>query len=176
MVIEVNKALCGKGFGDLQRYSSIHGDVLMHKDIFPLTRKQCLRAHEDRELTMNLGSKRITLNTAFLGSQQTVAFLNGESYTNMTCEGTKKGEKMWLGPSNPAVPSKGREIVKNLFTLDLETKQFELDLEEKVLTVNRLGLEVTVDSFENLTHTDNSGTIVVDSDEIPKSSCKQTGK
>ena len=86
LVIEVNKAYCGKGFGDYLRYSSIHGDVLMYKDIFPLTRKQCLRAHEDRELTIKLGGKRITLNTDFLGSQQTVAFLNGESFTNLTCD------------------------------------------------------------------------------------------
>ena len=57
--------------------------------------------------------------------------------------------------------------------MDLETEQFELDLEEKVLTVPRLGLEVSVDSFNNLTNTDNSGTIVVDSEDIPKNSCEQ---
>ena len=94
LMVEVNKSYCGNGFGNYLRYSAIHGDVLMSKGIFPLTRKQCLRVHEDRELTIKLGKKRITLNTDFLGSQETVAFLNGEAFINQTCVGTEVDEKM----------------------------------------------------------------------------------
>ena len=102
-------------------YSSVSGEVLMSKSIFPLTKKQCSRAHQDESLTISLGKKRVTLNTDFLGTQETVAYLNGEAFTNLTCVGTAVDEKMWLGPENPSVSSKGRDIIKTVFSLDIET-------------------------------------------------------
>ena len=80
---------------------------------------------------------------------------------------------MWLGPENPAVTSEGKEIIKNVFSLELETEQYEINLKTKVLSVPRLGLEVTVNNLNHLNNTDNSGTITIDTQLIPKNKCQQ---
>ena len=85
LTIAVHKAACGYGFGGYLKYSSIHADVLIDKSLYYLTGKQCSRFHEDKESTIPLGDRRVTLKTGFLGQQETVAYMNGEGYTNSTC-------------------------------------------------------------------------------------------
>ena len=155
------------------RYSSIHADVLAHQGLYHLTDKQCSRFHEDMESTITLGERRITLKTGFLGVQETIAYMNGEGYVNSTCAGAESGEKMWLGPSNPAVVSKGGEIIKNQFKLELETEQYELNLKRRTLSIPRLGLEVAVTNFNNLSHADASGTLTIETNSVPKTECEQ---
>ena len=173
LTITVNKAACGSGFAGMLRYSSIHADVMAHQGLYHLTDRQCSRFHEDKESTIALGDRRITLETGFLGVQKTIAYMNGEGFVNSTCTGAESGEKMWLGPDNPAVISEGGEIIKNLFELELETEQFELDLKGKTLSIPRLGLEVAVPSFNNLSHADASGTLTIKTESVPKTECEQ---
>ena len=139
LFIAVYKSYCGRGFGGYLMYSSITGEILTSKSLFPLSKKQCERAHQDDTLTITLGKKRVTLNTDFLGSQETIAYLNGEAFANLTCIGASVDENMWLGPENPTVPSKGRDIIKTIFSLDIESESYEINLEAKTLTVQRLG-------------------------------------
>ena len=171
--IVVNKASCGRGFAGMLRHSSILADVLAHKGLYPLNDKECKRFHEDKESTILLGDRRVTLKTGFLGSQTTIAYMNGDAFINGTCVGAETGETIWLGPTNPAVLSVGKEIIRNEFILTLETEQFELNLKTKVLSVPRLGLEVAVTDLGHINNTDNSGTITIDTQLIPKDECQQ---
>mgnify|MGYP001386411849 CR=1 FL=1 len=173
LFIAVYKSYCGRGFGGYLMYSSITGEILTSKSLFPLSKKQCDRAHQDENLTITLGKKRVTLNTDFLGSQETIAYLNGEAFANLTCIGASVDENMWLGPENPTVPSKGRDIIKTIFSLDIESESYEINLEAKTLTVPRLGLEIEFEDPNNITNTDNSGTLVIDSKDIPSDKSHQ---
>ena len=173
LTITVEKAACGSGFASMLRYSSIHADVLVHQGLYHLTDKQCSRFHEDAESTITLGERRITLKTGFLGVQETIAYMNGEGFVNSTCAGAESGEKMWLGPSSPEVVSKGGEIIKNQFKLELETEQYELNLKTRSLSIPRLGLEIAATNFNNLSNADASGTITIETNSVPKTECEQ---